>query len=134
MTSKNSLIILDKSAQFDDFEKLLSSNRKIIAVDFETHQKLEDENIFHEFLDNYLKQNQRKELYDHVLTKYNWYPPLGNLYDESFYDIWHGQEREKQSRQLLDKDYCRKWCPECRLTKYNVLLDKTLGIKTTNFI
>jgi radical SAM protein with 4Fe4S-binding SPASM domain len=68
------------------------------------------------------------------LTKYNWYPPLGNLYNESFYDIWHGQEREKQSLQLLDKDYCRKWCPECRLTKYNVLLDKTLAIKTTNFI
>ena len=73
MTSKNSLIILDKSSQFDDFEKLLSSNRKIIAVDFETHQKLKEENILHEFLDNYLKQNERKELYDHVLTKYNWY-------------------------------------------------------------
>lgn len=68
------------------------------------------------------------------LTKYNWYPPLGNLYNDSFHDIWHGQERNSQSRQLLDKNYCRKWCPECRLTKYNVLIDKTLEIKTTDFI
>jgi len=68
------------------------------------------------------------------LTKYNWYPPMGNLYSTSFFDIWNGSERETQSRQLLDKDYCRQWCPECRLTKYNVLIDKTLEVKTTNFI
>ena len=87
MTSKNSLIILDKSSQFDDFEKLLSSNRKIIAVDFETHQKLKEENIFHEFLDNYLKPNQRKELYDHVLTKYNWYEDISIKKDFEFNNI-----------------------------------------------
>ncbi len=76
MTSKNSLIILDKSSQFDDFEKFLSSNRQIIAVDFETHQKLEEKKILHEFLDNYLKKNQREALYDYVLTKYNWYEDI----------------------------------------------------------
>tara|TARA_Y100001936_G_C16093879_1_gene689561 strand:+ start:992 stop:2878 length:1887 start_codon:yes stop_codon:yes gene_type:complete len=76
LTSKNSLIILDKSSQFDDFEKFLSSNRQIIAVDFETHQKLEEKKILHEFLDNYLKKNQREALYDYVLTKYNWYEDI----------------------------------------------------------
>ena len=68
------------------------------------------------------------------LTKYNWYPPMGNLYSDSFFNIWNGPERETQAHQLLDQDYCRKWCPECRLTKYNVLIEKTLEVKTTNFI
>ena len=41
MIIKNSLIILDKSTQFDDFEILSSNNVKVIAIDYETHQKLE---------------------------------------------------------------------------------------------
>ena len=87
MTNNNSLIILDKSFQFDDFEKLLFSNGKIVAVDFETHQKLEDKNIFHEFLDNYLQKNQREELYDYVLRKYNWHENITTINDFEFNNI-----------------------------------------------
>ena len=68
------------------------------------------------------------------LNKYDWVEPIGSLYDHSFNDIWHGQERIRQAQAVLDRGFCRKWCPECRLTKYNVLFDNTAKIKTENFI
>ncbi|RJQ28965.1 radical SAM protein [Candidatus Parcubacteria bacterium] len=68
------------------------------------------------------------------LNKYKWLNPIGNLYKESFHDIWKGKERIRQARMVFDSEFCRKWCPECRLTKYNILLDNISKIHTKNFI
>ncbi len=87
MTIKNSLIILDKSTQFDDFQILSSNNVKVIAVDYETHQKLEKKNISHDLLDDYLEKNQREKLYDYVLTKYTWYDKLSRKKDFEYNNI-----------------------------------------------
>ena len=76
MTTKRTLVILDKSIQLDDYESLLSDNNKIIVLDFETHKKLEKKNILHELLDDYLENNERQKLYDLTLSKYRWYDNL----------------------------------------------------------
>jgi radical SAM protein with 4Fe4S-binding SPASM domain len=68
------------------------------------------------------------------LNIYDRIKPIGNLYEKPFYEIWHCEERIKQSKMVLDSEFCRKWCPECRLTKYNVVFDNTSEIKTRNFI
>jgi radical SAM protein with 4Fe4S-binding SPASM domain len=68
------------------------------------------------------------------LNIYDWIPPVGNLHQNSFHEIWNGEERRRQTAMVFDHDFCRKWCPECRLTKYNILFEKASRIKTRNFI
>ncbi|MBI4611212.1 MAG: radical SAM protein [Candidatus Rokubacteria bacterium] len=68
------------------------------------------------------------------LNIYEWWKPFGNLYHSSFTEIWHGEERRRQSAQVLDPSFCGAHCPECRLTKYNVLLDRISKIRTRDFI
>jgi radical SAM protein with 4Fe4S-binding SPASM domain len=63
----------------------------------------------------------------------NW-SPIGNLYEASFNDIWLSAERAKQADVVLDPLVCRQFCPECRLTKYNILMDGAYKIKTKDFI
>lgn len=67
------------------------------------------------------------------LNKYDWFEPMGNINTDSFHNIWHGEKRRTQSEQLT-AEYCGQWCPECRMTKYNVVLNNIRNIKTTNFI
>lgn len=68
------------------------------------------------------------------LNKYDWLEPIGNLNNETFKAIWLGEKRKEQARNLLDSKFCRKWCPECRLTKYNIILNNASAIKTKGFI
>jgi len=68
------------------------------------------------------------------LNRYDWVEPIGSLNDQSFNDIWLGQERIRQAQTVLNREFCLKWCPECRMTKYNILFENTAKIKTNNFI
>ena len=77
-TIRNSLIILDSSIPSSEFKNFLEIDSDIIAVDYETHVKLVDSNKKHELLDNYLEESERVDLYDFVLSKYDWYKNLGN--------------------------------------------------------
>ena len=83
-TIKNSLIILDSSIPSYEFNKILEIDSDIIAVDYETHTKLVDSNKKHELLDNYLEENERIDLYNFVLSKYDWYK---NLSDNSKFEF-----------------------------------------------
>lgn len=60
--------------------------------------------------------------------------PLGNLYRNSFFEIWNGEERKKQIETMLNGDFCKEKCPACRLTKYNTLVSDLENLKTKNFI
>jgi len=71
------------------------------------------------------------------------WPPIGNVNDESFYDIWNGPKRREQMLQMLNVEECKKRCPSCRMTKFNLALDhirsnqlnlKKIHTKTPNFI
>lgn len=100
--------------------------------------------------DNVIKGNQQLPCISHSLSSvitadgsvylcgrlniYDWIKPIGNINKNSFYDIWNGEERKKQSEMVFDSKFCSKYCPECRLTKYNIGLDQVKQIKTTNFI
>ena len=68
------------------------------------------------------------------LNIYSWFEPMGNLYDKSFKEMWSGEIRKKQAKMVLDKEFCKKYCPECRLTKFNVLFERLEKIKTRSFI
>ena len=68
------------------------------------------------------------------LNIYDWFKPIGNINTQPFYNIWCGEERRRQADMVLSKESCKKYCPECRLTKFNIEFNKLQKIKTTNFI
>ena len=78
------MIILDSSIPSYEFNKILEIDSDIIAVDYKTHTKLVNSNKKHELLDNYLEENERIDLYNFVLSKYDWYK---NLSDNSKFEF-----------------------------------------------
>ena len=68
------------------------------------------------------------------LNIHPWVKPTGNLHKESFNEIWTGEERRRQHAQVMDKTFCKKYCPQCRLTKFNELFQRVSSIKTGGFI
>ena len=74
----------ERLAQTLKFNKILEIDSDIIAVDYETHTKLVNSNKKHELLDNYLEENERIDLYNFVLSKYDWYK---NLSDNSKFEF-----------------------------------------------
>ena len=68
------------------------------------------------------------------LNKYPWMEEMGNLNTQSFRRIWQGDKRKKQADKVLDPDFCNKFCPECRITKFNELMSRLDKITTRRFI
>ncbi len=68
------------------------------------------------------------------LNVYDWLKPIGNITKQSFHDIWHGEERKRQIEMISDAEFCRENCPQCRVSKFNVLFDKVYGITSVHFI
>lgn len=68
------------------------------------------------------------------LNKYDKFPPMGNLNKTSFRQIWNGKMRVRQADMVLNPEYCRRHCPECRITKFNELLARLQTITTRRFI
>jgi len=74
------------------------------------------------------------------LNTYADWPAIGNINQLSFREIWNSEERHRQARLVLDREFCRSKCPECRLTKFNVALSEEADfippkkVKTPNFI
>lgn len=68
------------------------------------------------------------------LNIYDWLKPIGNIRKQSFSEIWNGEERKRQLEMIADKKFCGEYCPQCRVTKFNVLFDKLYAIKSTHFI
>ena len=68
------------------------------------------------------------------LNVYDWIKPIGNIINDSFHDIWYGEERKRQIEMISDADFCSKNCPQCRISKFNLLFHKIHGIKSIHFI
>lgn len=62
------------------------------------------------------------------------FPPIGNVVAEGFDAIWKGLERRRQAAMVRRSEFCRMHCPQCRLTKYNVLMHQVANTRTVNFI
>ncbi|MEW6263500.1 MAG: radical SAM protein [Thermodesulfobacteriota bacterium] len=68
------------------------------------------------------------------LNSHESWEALGNIRAQSFPEIWTGEKRRAQVRMVSEPGFCRSHCPQCRMTKYNKLLDGMEKIKTRNFI
>ena len=68
------------------------------------------------------------------LNKHPWLREMGNLRSTSFKDIWHGAVRSKQADMVLSSEFCKNYCPECRITKFNELLHRLNQVTTRRFI
>lgn len=68
------------------------------------------------------------------LNIYSWLKPIGNIKHESFDNIWNGEERKKQIGMISDAEFCQKYCPQCRISKFNLFFEKIKRIETTDFI
>ena len=58
---------------------------------------------------------------------------LGNVYENSFEDIWVSPYHEQVSQKLL-KAECQSGCSACRVTGFNMILDQLENIHTKSFI
>lgn len=68
------------------------------------------------------------------LNIHDWLKPVGNISEQPFSQIWTGQERHRQAAQVLDPSFCKEFCPQCRITKFNQLFNRINRVKTNNFI
>ena len=68
------------------------------------------------------------------LNIYRWLRPIGNINNQSFHDIWLGDERRNQAGMVKDKEFCKRNCPQCRITKFNELLDRLENVGSKHFI
>lgn len=59
---------------------------------------------------------------------------IGNLNKNSFDQIWKSEARRKQAAKVYNPDFTSKYCPVCRMTKFNKLLNDLKNIKTVNFL
>jgi len=58
---------------------------------------------------------------------------LGNVYENSFEDIWISPYHEQVSQRLLQAE-CQQCCSACRVTGFNMILDQLENIHTRKFI
>ncbi len=68
------------------------------------------------------------------LNIYDWLKPIGNIHEQTFHDIWNSAERRKQSEMVGASDFCKRNCPQCRISKFNTVFDRLLAVKTIHFI
>lgn len=68
------------------------------------------------------------------LNIYDWLKPIGNITKQSFRSIWNGDERRNQALKIQKADFCKQYCPQCRISKFNVLMNKLSLVKSSNFI
>ncbi len=68
------------------------------------------------------------------LNIYDWLKPIGNIREQSFHEIWYGEERKKQSEMVASATFCEKNCPQCRISKFNSVFDRLYSVQTKHFI
>lgn len=56
---------------------------------------------------------------------------IGNLYKQTVRDIWTSAERRKMVKNVESPQFTSHFCPECRHTKYNVVLHRLLEDQET---
>ena len=68
------------------------------------------------------------------LNIYPWVKPIGNINEQSYRDIWLGEERRRQYETVQDGNFCRANCPQCRVSKFNQMVARLKDIKSKHFI
>ena len=73
--SSNILVLLDSTFSYSKIN-IGRNNTKILAFDLPTHHELSNLGISHSLSDDYLKRDEREDLYDFVISLYNWYDQI----------------------------------------------------------
>lgn len=60
--------------------------------------------------------------------------PIDNCEKLAFAEIWKSSERKKQAVKVYNPDFTVKYCPVCRITKFNKELFDLKNVKTVNFL
>ncbi len=68
------------------------------------------------------------------LNIYDWLKPIGNIRKQSFRRIWYSEERQNQAEMLVDGEFCKKNCPQCRISKFNQMFSRLDHIQSIHFI
>lgn len=68
------------------------------------------------------------------LNIYDWLQPIGNINCQSFREIWLGEERLKQMQMVKSSDFCKQNCPQCRISKFNQLIERLKNTQSKSFI
>lgn len=68
------------------------------------------------------------------LNIYNWIPPIGNIVQNTFRDIWNSEERMRQAEMVADMEFCAKNCPQCRISKFNQFVHRVEKIQSRHFV
>lgn len=68
------------------------------------------------------------------LNIYEWFNPIGNIRIQSFSEIWNGEERRRQLSMVGNASFCSKNCPQCRISKFNMLFQRLSQTKSVHFI
>lgn len=68
------------------------------------------------------------------LNIYDWFHAIGNIRDQSFSEIWSGDERKRQLNMVGNASFCSKNCPQCRISKFNKLFQRLSQTKSVHFI
>jgi hypothetical protein len=77
-SSSKILCIIDSTIEQIELEKLVKLEINIIAIDYKIHNRLNVLNVKHQNLDEFLDKNERLDLYDYTLKKYNWFENISN--------------------------------------------------------
>ena len=81
--SSKVLVLLDSTFQYSKAD-IKKDHAKIIAFDVPTHHNLSSLDISHSLSDDYLKRAEREELYDFIISMYNWYTNVPESKDLEF--------------------------------------------------
>lgn len=68
------------------------------------------------------------------LNIYDWLNPIGNIRIQNFSAIWNGEERKRQLNMVGNASFCSKNCPQCRISKFNMLFQRLSQTKSVHFI
>lgn len=68
------------------------------------------------------------------LNIYDWFNPIGNIRTQRFFEIWNGEERKRQLNMVGNVSFCSKNCPQCRISKFNMLFHRLSQTKSVHFI
>jgi len=81
--SSKTLVLLDSTYRYSKVS-IKRDDAKFIAFDLSTHDNLSNLGISHSLSDDYLKRTERRELYDFVISTYNWYNNIPKPKDLEF--------------------------------------------------
>ena len=78
------LVVLDSVTDINSVTSKKSA--KIISLDYVTHSVLAEQNIPHKISDEYISEDERKEMFDYIVSCNQWYEKISGSKDLEFLD------------------------------------------------